>query len=125
MNDYFGSVDYCRYGHIRVGRCQVCQDASELRYQWRRRHGEGYVPTRRLRGLARGSGLTDADLIRLYEVRFNVGHTGGQAAMGKLRKAAITIDGADRWCVILGEHLVRVYPELYLAPLPKDMEEAA
>lgn len=118
------SDNRCRYGHERYGECRTCVRATVCRSSWKRRYGVGRVPAGRVQKLAKGQ--TNAELGELWSHRYGVNTSAGWKAAERLRAAkSLEIVTADRWCVALGEHLSRVFPELYSQPWPEDEESAA
>jgi len=68
------------------------------------------VPAKRLKGYQ-----PRLELARRWSARYDVNFSSGYKAADRLTAASVlSIDTADRWCVVLGLHLSEVYPELYL-----------
>ena len=85
--------------------------ARSNRYMWRQRYGKR-LPAYRLRKLAR---VLPAEVLgSAYAARFGTSDRSGRRMVVRLRtETSLTLDQADRWCVVLGTHLAAIYPELY------------
>jgi hypothetical protein len=67
------------------------------------------VPANRLKGFQ-----PRLECARRWSSRFGVSQGAGHRAADRLQAATmLTLDSADRWCVVFGLHLSEVYPELY------------
>lgn len=109
---------WCRIHYERWRRCG--RPMADVPTKRRLASSGAWVPAHPLQELAAAYSMRE--LGRLYAERFGYVTPAGERAAYRLRSASrLKTDTADRWCVVLEEHLSMVYPQLY----PELLEETA
>ena len=112
---------FCIYGHdtdatgrYGNGSCSVCHRERQRTYRHtppgHRPGAQPRVPSEPLRILAHNIENAGIQWSKTYHVDVKTGYRRGYDLF---HFESLTLDSADRWCIVLGEHLSNVYPELY------------